>query len=94
MNRRSSSVTGSSGDPARDRLRVTLGEGLGGNLAEDQDPEGHQTDRNCQSTVLGIAVGDLGGQCGSEDVDQVVADQDRDQEVLGGGGPTVEPGPR
>jgi hypothetical protein len=69
--------------PARDHFRVTLGEGLGGDLAKDQDAESHQTDHHRQPAVGRKTVGNLGRQGGSEHVDKVVADQDGDQQLLG-----------
>jgi len=46
-------------NPARDRFGVALGKGLGGDLAEDQDPEGHEADNHCQAAIFGVSVGDL-----------------------------------
>ena len=67
-------------NPARDEFSVSLGQGLGGDLAEDQDPEGHETYDQCQSAVFGVAVSDLRREGGGEHVDQVAADQNGDQE--------------
>jgi hypothetical protein len=44
--------------------------------------------------LLGKPVGNAGGEGGGENIDQVVADKDRDQEFLWGVRPTVEAGAR
>ena len=77
-------------DPARNRLGMALGKGLGGDLAEDQDAEGHEADNHRQATVFGVAVGDLCREGRGEHVDQVVADEDGDQEVLRCRCPAIE----
>ena len=68
------------GDPAR----VTGGGGLGEDLAEDQHQKRHH--RGGDGDPLGLPqVGDRQARrrCGAEDVDQVVAEQDRHQQVRG-----------
>ena len=75
------------------RLRVELCQGLRRDLAEDQDPEGHQADHGGQVALAAQVVRQGRRQGGSRHVDQVVPDEDRDQELLGCGGPPFEPCP-
>ncbi len=68
------------GDPAR----VTGGGGLGEDLAEDQHQERHH--RSGDGDPLGLPqVGDRQARrrCRAQDVDQVVAEQDRHQQARG-----------
>jgi hypothetical protein len=71
---------------------VALRQRFGRDLAEYQDPQRHKTDNHRETAVRRHAVGDAGRQRRGEDVDQIVANQNCDQEVLGSGGPAVQTG--
>ena len=63
-------------------LRAQGGQGLGGDLGEDQDHQGQGDGRNGNAGVAPQADGQDGGDGGSENVDQVIADQDQSDQAI------------